>query len=272
MLTQKKKEEELAEDSVLDQTPVFRAPVPRMSLWPTTRSGGRASTPTADDWATDSIFETPVVATRRARNRKRKAPPGDEALDPTYVATLLLWTRANLLSILVTPERLEDEDNEGKATDPPVDSAIKLKGVFWPGMDLFDSATPAQKKRRNQKKEVKVLKNLMAISEEVVPLQVSYYANGEVRESRDIFGPLSDNEDLVSILPAALEPAHPLLFTSMFHWKRPTGHVIHFIPLCLEKSFNSATNLPRSYLRDQPQRSAKSESQPCRMSVPMLLD
>lgn len=102
-------------------------------------------------------------------------------------------------SILVTPEKLEDEDiEEGKTADPPVDSAIKLKGVFWPGMDLFDSATPEQKKRRNQRKEVKVLKNLMAISEEVVPLQVSYYANGDIRESRDIFGPLSDNEDLVS--------------------------------------------------------------------------
>lgn len=107
----------------------------------------------------------------------------------------------NKSSILVTPEKLEDEDfEEGKTLDAPVDSAIKLKGVFWPGMDLFDSATPEQKKRRNQKKEVKVLKNLMAISEEVVPVQVSYYANGEVRESRDIFGPLSDNEDFVSTL------------------------------------------------------------------------
>ncbi|CAG8950457.1 hypothetical protein HYFRA_00006953 [Hymenoscyphus fraxineus] len=177
--TWKKKEDTIsASSSVLEQTPIYRAPVPHMHLWPTTRSGGRATTPTADDWATGHIFETPVAA-RRPKAGKRKMPHGDDNLDPR----------------LITPEKLDDDDDEEEKATDPIDSAVKLKGIFWPGMDLFDSATPAMKKRRNQKKEVRVLKNLMAISEEVQPVQVSYFANGEVRESRDIFGPLSDVED-----------------------------------------------------------------------------
>lgn len=61
-------------------------------------------------------------------------------------------------------------------------------------MDLFDSATPLMKRQRNQKKDGNVLEAMIATSQSVEPAEISYHANGEFRASRDIFGPLSDEE------------------------------------------------------------------------------
>lgn len=45
--------------------------------------------------------------------------------------------------------------------------AAKLKGVVLPGMDLFDAATPDQRRMRNQKKHESVLKNMTRASEAI---------------------------------------------------------------------------------------------------------
>jgi hypothetical protein len=76
-----KKEETQAEDeSILQKTPVYRAPVPRMALWPTNRTGERAGTP-GDDWVSADIFETPTAVSRIPGHEKRNAGP-DSMLDP----------------------------------------------------------------------------------------------------------------------------------------------------------------------------------------------
>lgn len=41
-----------------------------------------------------------------------------------------------------------------------VADSSRLKGVFWPGMDIFDSATPEAKRKRNQRKDVSVIEKL----------------------------------------------------------------------------------------------------------------
>jgi hypothetical protein len=61
-------------------------------------------------------------------------------------------------------------------------------------MDLFDSATPGMKKRRNQKKDSHVMDTMMAFSADIEPNEVSYFADGNFRKSRDVFGPLSSVE------------------------------------------------------------------------------
>lgn len=45
--------------------------------------------------------------------------------------------------------------------------ATKLKGIVLPGMDLFDAATPDQKRMRNQKKHESVLKNMSRASQAI---------------------------------------------------------------------------------------------------------
>jgi hypothetical protein len=61
-------------------------------------------------------------------------------------------------------------------------------------MDLFDSATPEMKKKRNQKKDHHVMDLMIAFAADVEPNEVSYFANGKFRASRDLFGPLSSIE------------------------------------------------------------------------------
>lgn len=99
-----------------------------------------------------------------------------------------------------TPWKLdpEDEDEEKLPGEKITDSA-KLKGIQWPGMAVFDAATPEGKRMRNQRKNSKVLRDMIATSEGVEPAEISYHSNGEFRASRDIFGPLSTENSPVCI-------------------------------------------------------------------------
>jgi hypothetical protein len=65
-------------------------------------------------------------------------------------------------------------------------------------MTVFDAATPEGKRMRNQRKDSKVLRDMIATSKVVEPAEISYHANGEFRGSRDIFGPLSTENSPVS--------------------------------------------------------------------------
>jgi hypothetical protein len=60
-----KQEEDPADEfSVLQRTPVYRAPVPRMALWHTNRNDAKSGTATKEDWQSGSIFETPTAASK----------------------------------------------------------------------------------------------------------------------------------------------------------------------------------------------------------------
>ncbi|KAM3414984.1 hypothetical protein BST61_g10121 [Cercospora zeina] len=73
----------------------------------------------------------------------------------------------------------------------------KLKGIIWPGMDIFDSATPDMKRRRNQKKDARVLRALQATSEIVEPTECVYDTTGELRREREITGLPPSEDDLI---------------------------------------------------------------------------
>lgn len=120
-----------------------------------------------------------------------------------------------ILTILIIDTRLtsawksdhEEDEDEDEAEEPkdlskevPEDDASRLKGIQWPGMTVFDAASAEGKRMRNQRKDSKVLRNMMATSKGVEPAEISYHANGEFRGSRDIFGPLSTESSPVRIL------------------------------------------------------------------------
>lgn len=65
--------------------------------------------------------------------------------------------------------------------------ANKLKGVVWPGMDIFDSATPDQKRRRNQRKDDAALDLLKITSENVTATETVWGPEGNIRKERDIY-------------------------------------------------------------------------------------
>ncbi|KAF2790711.1 hypothetical protein K505DRAFT_327399 [Melanomma pulvis-pyrius CBS 109.77] len=89
--------------------------------------------------------------------------------------------------------------------DDPVDAAVegpvivsectKLKGVYWPGMDLFDSATPEMRRKRNQKKDSSVVEQLELNSQEVQPTELIFTPQGSFKKQRRISGSVYDDEE-----------------------------------------------------------------------------
>lgn len=77
--------------------------------------------------------------------------------------------------------------DEQDPLDPPNDMA-RLKGDIWPGMDIFDSATPEMRRKRNQKKATSVIVQLQATSEIVTPTELIFDHAGEFKKERIISG------------------------------------------------------------------------------------
>ncbi|ORY09296.1 hypothetical protein BCR34DRAFT_625833 [Clohesyomyces aquaticus] len=71
----------------------------------------------------------------------------------------------------------------------------KLKGVYWPGMDLFDSATPEMRRKRNQKKDISVVEQLELNSQEVEPTELIFTPHGSFKKQRRISGSVYDDEE-----------------------------------------------------------------------------
>ncbi|KAI9885648.1 MAG: hypothetical protein M1823_002569 [Watsoniomyces obsoletus] len=83
---------------------------------------------------------------------------------------------------------------EGERSDETIDleleAATQLKGVYWPGMDIFDSAPPEMKRRRNQKKDGSVLAQMELNSTLVEPTELIFMADGEFKKERRIYSPI----------------------------------------------------------------------------------
>ncbi|KAF3762548.1 hypothetical protein M406DRAFT_332928 [Cryphonectria parasitica EP155] len=76
-----------------------------------------------------------------------------------------------------------DGEGDGDGSSTP-----KLKGAFWPGMRIFDAATPEMRRMRNQKKHHSVLENMVMTSESVE--QTEYVWNedlGEIERTRNVY-------------------------------------------------------------------------------------
>lgn len=72
--------------------------------------------------------------------------------------------------------------DEGSAQSPV------LKGVQWPGMDIFDSASPEAQRKRNQKKNISVIAQMEHNSTSVEPLERIYWPEGRLKLERIITG------------------------------------------------------------------------------------
>ena len=63
-----------------------------------------------------------------------------------------------------------------------------LKGVKWPGMSLFDSASLEAQRRRNQKKDESIIEQMQSDSAAVEQLERIYWPNGTLKKERLITG------------------------------------------------------------------------------------
>lgn len=96
--------------------------------------------------------------------------------------------------------RHESEADCPAVTDPVTPRAEgespKLKGVLWPGMDLFDAATEEMRRRRNQKKDGSALRTMQRTSELVMPAEAIYSPRGTWQKTRVITGNVDDTSPL----------------------------------------------------------------------------
>ncbi|KAJ5932488.1 hypothetical protein N7516_006977 [Penicillium verrucosum] len=114
----------------------------------------------------------------------------------------ITWT-----SGIDTPDPFIDSGDQTQAsgdveTDKTrADEIARLKGVLWPGMDIFDSATVQMRRQRNQKKDGAVLKNMEISSALVEPTELVFSPNGTLSKQRVITGNVEEYSPLKGETP-----------------------------------------------------------------------
>ncbi|PGH27891.1 hypothetical protein AJ80_00441 [Polytolypa hystricis UAMH7299] len=98
------------------------------------------------------------------------------------------------------PDYALDDDEEGEV-GAGGGEMTKLKGVLWPGMDIFDSATEQMRRKRNQKKDGSILKQMEKTSENVEPTEMVFSPGGTLRKERLISGMVDDSSPLQGETP-----------------------------------------------------------------------
>ncbi|KAI9674430.1 MAG: hypothetical protein M1817_001768 [Caeruleum heppii] len=151
------------------------AHVPRMYLWSTT-APGRYQSPS---YSGSPSFTTDDFSVHGFTF--------DDVNDP--------FIDRNLESRITPPQNLPSL--ESRSSENGVEghkrADVQLKGIIWPGMSLFDSATPEMQRKRNQKKDGSTLIQLAESSAQVEALEQTYGDDGELQVERPIWGLLDDS-------------------------------------------------------------------------------
>jgi len=147
----------------------------------------------------DSLFDTADSADSPRSYTYPEPPRQPRYTDPPVaVATSPPPNSPSTPTRTSTPER-RDVDNS------------KLKGVLWPGMSIFDSATPTARRRRNQKKDASILEQLEASSLEVQPTEAIWLPDGELKKERIITGDVDSSSSPWKSTPTRPEQDRPPL-------------------------------------------------------------
>jgi hypothetical protein len=128
---------------------------------------------------------------------------------------------------------VEDDPVEPVEDPMAVSESTKLKGVYWPGMDIFDSATPEMRRKRNQKKDSSVVEQLELNSQEVEAMELIFTPQGSFKRQRRISNSEYDDEDDIEIKTESPQPSRlrPVLARLDANARRPRQHsrpIFHF--------------------------------------------
>ncbi|KAK4192775.1 hypothetical protein QBC35DRAFT_447147 [Podospora australis] len=90
-----------------------------------------------------------------------------------------------------TTDSIAMSEIRSESTDYPEEDndLSKLKGVIYPGMSLFDSATEEQKRRRNQRKDDSVLELMEKLSKRITPFEFVEDMDLNMLRTRNIYDP-----------------------------------------------------------------------------------
>ncbi|KAJ4361540.1 hypothetical protein N0V95_001792 [Ascochyta clinopodiicola] len=101
---------------------------------------------------------------------------------------------------------IEDDLPEHAGDTMAVSESTKLKGVYWPGMAIFDSATPEMRRKRNQKKDHSVVEQLELNSLDVEATELIFTPQGSFKRQRRISNSMFDDEEEIEIKTESPRP------------------------------------------------------------------
>ena len=100
-----------------------------------------------------------------------------------------------------SPTPAETGDSLGVRNSPDVYEGVpRLKGVCWPGMNLFDAANDEMKRMRNQRKDQSVIDQMEAFSAKITRDELVYNLDFELERIRDVYASPSVPSSPVSTL------------------------------------------------------------------------
>ncbi|UPX17886.1 uncharacterized protein EKO05_0008213 [Ascochyta rabiei] len=102
---------------------------------------------------------------------------------------------------------IEDDPPEHAEDTMTVSESTKLKGVYWPGMAIFDSATPDMRRKRNQKKDHSVVEQLELNSLDVEATELIFTPQGSFKRQRRISSSMFDDEEEIEIKTESPRPS-----------------------------------------------------------------
>ncbi|KAK3939686.1 hypothetical protein QBC46DRAFT_436961, partial [Diplogelasinospora grovesii] len=137
--------------------------MPTIAHWATAPDPSLHSHGARQSYVDDSIYRTPSF--RRTRSDYPVTPVNQ------------MRTRNQRWSTTTTITEFADDDNDSG----------RLKGVRYPGMGLFDSASELQKRKRNQRKDESVLRQMEQTSSGIEPTEFVWTEDGEFQRTRDIY-------------------------------------------------------------------------------------
>ena len=156
----------------VDPSSLYHGHIPQMVRWPTMY---QSPMPAKEQTSTDSSISSEYGEAHQTRSRS-------------------MWT-----------------DDQDATNDMMVSESNKLKGILWPGMDIFDSATPEMRRKRNQKKDTSVLEQLEQNSQEVEPNELVFTPSGSFKRQRRISHLLDEESSPVRVSPVKRRPRRPVL-------------------------------------------------------------
>lgn len=168
---------------------------------PHSRSASRGASPYVDPTTLQRPYGPPPMQLWNPNPYMTAMPiKQEQASETSSESSIMPLRRSTRHRNQVSRSTLEDEElyelEVEHVEDTTFNDPNKLKGVFWPGMDMFDSATPEMRRKRNQKKATSVVKQLEQMSEVVEATELVFSPSGSLRRARTISGfPDSDSDE-----------------------------------------------------------------------------
>ncbi len=181
-----------------------RTHIPRMHLWPTARERIHETAkpldeqplPTMDSEDRTGSDDESCCNTPSVTFRTKSYYP-----DPSTVSSLQDAMLFDSGPSVVAADDAGSSHHEEMEDLDLISEGTKLKGVFWPGMDIFDSATPEMRRKRNQKKDGSILEKMMISAAEVEPTELVFTAEGNLKKQRRISGMVEDSSPVKEVTP-----------------------------------------------------------------------